>query len=195
MYDQPKSTDYRCSITLPGPPVIVFLSTTVTVVSAYCAPFVLTYGCNYGDTINDFILVGESNTRINDIATGCAANNYDNRISESVTLFAGMAYVAFISTQYSSSEYVGIWIDFNNNCDFESSEEVGSIVLSSTSDTAITITIPAIGSGVAVGTYRMRVTDLYAAVANPCGPPAFYGETHDYTVNIIAYACKLNYFE
>ena len=190
MSSQPKSSDYRCVITLPGPPVMMFTSTLVTVTSAYCAALVLPSGCIYADTVNDFILVGESNTRINDIGTGCAANNYDNRTSQSVTLFTNMAYTAFVGTQYSSSEYVGIWIDFDQDSTFSASERVGSGLLNSTLDTPITMTIPSVAGGATIGVRRMRVTVLYATIANPCGPPAYYGETHDYSVNIIAYACK-----
>lgn len=162
----------------------------MTVASAYCAPFVLASGCALQDTINNFILVGESNTRINDIGTGCAANNYDNRIGQSVTLMTSMTYTAFVSTQFSSNEYLGIWIDFDDDFVFEASEQVGARLLNSTLNTPVTMTMPAAGGSV-VGTHRMRVTVLYAYPANPCGPPATYGETHDYTVNIIAYTREL----
>ena len=175
---------------MPGTPPVIFPSTTVTVVSAFCAPMVLLYGCSYSDTINTFILVGESNTRINDLNTGCAANNYDNRTSQSVTLFVNMVYTAYIASQFSSNEYYGIWIDFDDDCVFSASERVSSGLLTSTSNTPITVTIPTVGGGAVVGIHRMRVTILYAVTANPCGPPASYGETHDYSVNIIAYSSK-----
>ena len=150
----------------------------------------LANGCALQDTINNFILVGESNTRINDLNTGCAANNYDNRIAQSVTLMTSSVYTAFVSSQYSSSEYVGIWIDFDDDSVFEPSEQVGARLLNSTLNTPVTMTIPAAGGSV-VGVHRMRVSVLYAVPANPCGPPASFGETHDYTVNIIAYAGEL----
>lgn len=169
---------------------MIFPSTIVTVASAFCAPMVLPSGCGFGDTINTFMLVGESTTRINDLNTGCAASNYDNRTSQSVTLFVNMAYTAYISSQYSSGEYYGIWIDFDDDCVFEASERVSSGLLTSTANTAITVTIPTVGGGAAVGVHRMRVTILWNVPANPCGPPASYGETHDYSVNIIAYSSK-----
>lgn len=187
---QSASSDYRCVITLPGPPVMIFTSTLVSVVNAYCAPFLLIYGCIYADTINNFVLVGESNTRIYDLNTGCAANNYDNRTSQSVNLFAGMTYTSFISSQYSSSEYSGIWIDFNNDCVFSSTEMVGSGLLSGTADTPISMVIPTVAAGGTLGVHRMRVAVLYYTTANPCGTSASYGEIHDYSVNIISYACK-----
>lgn len=175
---------------MPGTPPVIFPSTIVTVVSAFCAPFVLSSGCGFGDTINNFILIGESTTRINDLNTGCAANNYDNRISQSVTLFVNMVYTAYIGTQYSSGEYYGIWIDFDDDSVFEASERVSSGLLTSTSNTAISVTIPTVGGGAVVGVHRMRVAILWNVPANPCGPPANYGEIHDYSVNIIAYSSK-----
>jgi hypothetical protein len=191
---QLSSLDYQCMVISSGPPLMTFPSTTVTVTNAYCAPSVLTYGCNYQDTINDFILVGEYSTQINDLATGCAANNYDNRTSESVTLFANTAYIAFISTQYTPGESIGIWIDFNNNDVFETTEEVTTGSFSSTADTQMTLTIPAIGSGATAGVHRMRASLAYSVTPTACGSPALYGEVQDYSVNIIAYACKYDHF-
>lgn len=166
----------------------------MTVISAYCRPAVLPTGCTAQDTINNFILVGESNTRINDVGTGCAATNYDNRTSQSVTLMAGRAYTAFVSSQFSSGQNLGIWIDFDDDCVFEASEQVTTRLLNSTLNTPAVLNIPAIGSGAVVGVHRMRASVLYNIPANPCGPPATFGETHDYSVNIIAYTGKLNLF-
>ena len=167
----------------------------VTVVSAYCRPSILSSGCVSQGTIDNFILVGESNTRINDLNTGCAATNYDNLTSQSVTLMTGMAYTAFVSSQYSVNENLGIWIDFDDDCIFEPSEQVAVGILNSTLNTPVTVTIPTVAGGAAVGVHRMRVTVLNNVVANPCGPPASFGETHDYSVNIVAYAGKLSNFK
>ena len=166
---------------------MVFTSTTVTVTNAFCSPLATTYNCAYQDNINDFILVGESNTQINNVGTGCAAGGYESRVSSSVTLFANTPYTAFVSSQYSSSEYLGIWIDFNDNWVFEATEQVATRLLNSTLRTPVTLTIPAIGSGAVVGSHRMRVVLSYGVTANACQTGVSYGETHDYTVNIIAY--------
>ena len=62
-----------------------------TTYTAYCTT--LPVDCtSYGDDINDFILVGELGTQINDLATGCAPNSYDNRSNESVSLYENMNY-------------------------------------------------------------------------------------------------------
>jgi hypothetical protein len=189
---QTNSTDYQCRIIVSGPPLMYFPSTIVTVTDAYCPPLVIT--CSLLDTINNFILVGESSTQINDLATGCAANGYDNRISESVTLFVSKTYAALVSTQYSSYETVAIWIDFNNNFEFDSYERVALQALNGLSNTPVNIAIPTIGSGATLGVHRMRASLAYYVTPNPCATSVTYGETHDYTVNIMPYTRKLVHF-
>jgi hypothetical protein len=189
---QLSSTDYRCQITIQGPTQTIFFSSTVTVTNAYCAPNVIT--CTAADTINDFILVGEANSQIYDVATGCSTNAYDNRTSESVTFFVSSTYIAFVSTQYSSSEQFSIWIDFNDNHVFESTEQVAYRLMNSTLDTPVTITIPSVVGGAVIGSHRMRAALAYATTPNPCSASTTYGETQDYTANIMAYTCKLFYF-
>jgi hypothetical protein len=85
-----------------------------------------------------------------------------------------------------------MWIDFNNNFVFETTERVASGVMSGTSNTLITVTIPSTGAGAVVGVHRMRASLAYYYVPDPCGAGNPYGETHDYTVNIIT--CKLFHF-
>lgn len=184
------STDYQCQIVTPSPTSMIFTSTivTVTVGVVYCAPTVVR--CDDGDTINNFILLGESGTKINDIETNCSVNSYDNRTSQSITLFNGMVYTALVSSQYSPGEQFEIWIDFNNNKVFESNESVTYGLLNSTYDTPVVLTIPTASSGGTPGIYRMRAVVAYGNTPNPCNPSYTYGETHDYTVNIISYTRK-----
>ncbi len=102
------STDFRCEIIIQGSLSTVFASTivTVTVGISYCAPEVVL--CNRGDTINTFVLIGESGTQIYDLDTNCSMNSYYNGSSQSVTLFASMTYIALVSTQYSPGEELAI---------------------------------------------------------------------------------------
>ena len=176
-------------IVIQSPALMILTSTTVTVTNAYCPPNVIS--CSLQDTINNFILAGESGTIINDTGTGCSSNAYDNRTSESVTLLAKMSYTVIVSTEYSSSEQFAIWIDFNHDFLFESSERVVYGSMNSTYNTPITITIPAIGSGATIGVHRMRASLAFANTPNPCCASISYGETHDYTVVVNAYTCKL----
>ena len=190
--DQQRSTDYQALISLPGSPRVMFRSTVVTVTNAYCPPNILASGCSSSRNLDNFILVGQANTRINDLNTGCAAGNYDNRTSQSATLMAGIAYTAFASSLATPGQNLGIWIDFDNDCVFEPSEQVATRVLNSTLNTPVVLTIPTVAGGAVLGVHRMRVAVLYNVPVNPCGPPATFGEMHDYSVNIIATASKLH---
>jgi hypothetical protein len=118
-------------------------------------------------------------------------NSYDNRTQESVSLYENMNYTAQASTQYTANEKLAIWIDFNNNFQFESSEQVAYQPLNSNFNTNVTISIPSSSLGAAIGVHRMRATLAFTAIPNPCGTSNIYGETHDYTVNILSPAGKL----
>ncbi|CAL2091446.1 conserved protein of unknown function precursor containing a T9SS type A C-terminal secretion signal. Putative S8 family peptidase [Tenacibaculum sp. 190524A02b] len=84
----------------------------------------------------------------------------------------------FRSTQY--NEYFYIWIDYNKNGTFESSELVASGNSNSAGNRTANITIPTSAS---LGQTRMRVTMKYNAAPTPCETFAD-GEVEDYTVNI-----------
>jgi hypothetical protein len=169
-------------------------STIVTVITTtnttYCPTCV--DNCNsFGDDINNFILIGELGTQIFDLATNCSVNSYDNRTQESVSLYENTNYTAQVSNQFGSGEHLAIWIDFNNDFQFESSEQVAAQTFSSTSNTNVNVAIPSSSLGATTGVHRMRATLAFSATPNPCGTSSTYGETHDYTVNILSPVGKL----
>jgi hypothetical protein len=190
---QSNSTDYQCVIVISSPVTMTVPSTVVTVTNAYCAPY--SVNCSQLDTINNFILVGELGTQINDVSTGCAANSYDNRTSQSITLYTSKTYTAQVSTQYPSKEYFSIWIDFDIDFQFDATEMVASGLLNSTFNTPVNITIPSIGSGATIGIRQLRASVAWNASANPCGTASIYGETHDYTVDILPLSSKLDHYQ
>ncbi|HRO75269.1 MAG TPA: GEVED domain-containing protein [Crocinitomicaceae bacterium] len=183
-------------------------SNVVTVVAkapteCYCEP-VYTYGCQdlgAGEFvgINDFMLTGENGTEINDFGTGCSTNSYDDRTTESVDVYANNTYSAYISSNAIYAQGATVWIDFNDNGVFESSEMAGTNLSVNAAGT-VSISIP---SGATLGSHRMRVMLAYnyidgvslAPITDACSPPldagnASYGEVHDYTVNIL---CNPNF--
>ena len=88
-----------------------------------------------------------------------------------------------ISSGFSGSsytEYWKIWIDYNKNGTFESSELVVSGSSSSSATLSGTFTVP---TSALAGTTRMRVSMKYNAAQTACGSFS-YGEVEDYTVNI-----------
>jgi hypothetical protein len=85
----------------------------------------------------------------------------------------------FSGTAY--TEYWKIWIDYNQNGTFETSEEIVTGSSSSSANlTRSTFTVP---TSALAGTTRMRVSMKYNAAQTACESFS-YGEVEDYTVNI-----------
>ena len=93
--------------------------------------------------------------------------------SNTINISAG-----FSGTSY--TEYWKIWIDYNKNGIFESSELVVSGSSSSSATLSGTFTVP---TSALAGTTRMRVSMKYNAAQTACESFS-YGEVEDYTVNI-----------
>lgn len=80
------------------------------------------------------------------------------------------------------THYFYVWVDWNNDLDFN---DPGETILATTTYTATaqaTIPIPA---GLALGTYRVRTSSSYIGVNTPCGP-APYGNYVDFLLNVAA---------
>ena len=81
-----------------------------------------TYGCSFNSAINDFSLASLHQT-----GTGCSGQLADYT-SLTINLAQGESYF-FAATSTSSiysvpQEYIGIWVDFNNNSSFEDAGEL-----------------------------------------------------------------------
>ncbi len=153
----------------------------------YCFPST-TANCTAQDDINTFTLIGANSTAFLDTNTHCSSGGYDNRTGETpVDLIPGNTYSGYINSDFFTNEYVHIWIDFNDDSTFSSSESVGTISNVGTSLSSYSISIP---TGVNGGSHRMRVRMVYATTASSIDPCSnyYYGETHDYTVIVGAAA-------
>jgi hypothetical protein len=128
-------------------------------------------------------------------ATACTGTGYENLTStQTVTLNSGTTYSATLNTggSYPGSMGAQVWIDFNNNGIFETSESVGGYGLSSTSSTSPVISL-VIPSNVSSGVFRMRIVGNYNCCGattypgmNPCPTTAItYGDVRDYTAVIL----------
>jgi len=87
-----------------------------------------------------------------------------------------------------NSDYYAAWIDYNNDYDFDdANEKLGQLTnVPANSSTTITFAVPA---GTTLGTKRMRIrvahTSNSGSIIDAC-TPYFFGETEDYTINIIS---------
>jgi hypothetical protein len=126
----------------------------------------LSIDCSSGAFIDSAIIIGEFSSQINNLATGCSSDGYNNQTVQSVITFENQNYTAQVSTSIKQCGiFITFWIDFNDNDQFENAERLDTTVIS--------------------GTDRMRVTLVSGQTPHGCGYAGAIGETHDYTVKII----------
>ncbi|OWP87739.1 hypothetical protein BWK60_02040 [Flavobacterium covae] len=97
--------------------------------------------------------------------------------SNTITFSAGFAGNSY-------TEYWSVWIDYNKNGTFESTEKVTTGSSSSSGNLTGTFTVP---TTALAGETRMRVQMKYGSTSTACETFS-YGEVEDYTVNIGAAA-------
>ncbi len=171
-------TYYRCIVTCSGNsgisnPVYV---TNNNLLTCYCSPG--SGDCSYADQIESVSIGTLSNT------SGCSSGGYANYMSSvsAPTLNAGSSYSMSVRVGAGGTEYVGVWIDFNANGAFETTEYT---YLGTGNGSLITNTI-SVPSGATPGTVGMRVRvrwNTNFSSSDPCLSYT-YGETEDYAVNI-----------
>ena len=147
-----------------------------TVVNELCEPF---GDCSYGDGFTTFNLGSINNN------TGCSPDGYADYTSQSTDLEQGSTNTLTIQSGYANQSGT-IWIDFNDNFSFESTEIMILNTSFGTSSTNVDLTIDA---NDLLGQHLLRArTDWNSAgnanINDPC-VDVTYGETEDYTVNII----------
>lgn len=164
----------------------------------YCTPLYGTSG-NSGCLDGDVIARVTLNTLDNLSGAGCPSGiaGYSDYSASSNPLFtttlqAGNSYNCTVyAGQY--PEGYAIWIDFNNDGVFSSTEKVGN----TTTTVAGSGTVGVIGSSRAIpivipctapsGSHRMRIRcqyNLAGPTIDPCILQSTYGETEDYTITI-----------
>src|SRR5690606_10545988 len=193
--NQTAATDYRCVVTCTNSNS----TSTSTIVSVgqnpytqcYCTPTYSNSCSNTSENINSFIITGEGTSEISDLDPGCSTGNYQDRTSvfTPVDLLQDSEYDVQINTNYGSAQFVwaSIWIDFNDNGAFESSEQLVKDVPMVAAPGFLNLSI-AIPDTAPPGVHRMRVRANYNATIDACSNGS-WGETHDYEVNVIAVTC------
>jgi bacillolysin len=146
--------------------------TTLSNTVSYCT----TKGNSVADEYIDYVSIGGiSNT------TG-ANGGYGNFTNLVANLPYGSNTILFSAgfTGSAYTEYWKVWIDYNQNGTFETSEEMVSGSSSSSANLTSTFTVP---TSAIAGTTRMRISMKYNAAPTACETFS-YGEVEDYTVNI-----------
>lgn len=150
---------------------------TISFITGYC----ISNSSNSTYWISNFsTTLGTVNINRNSTYTAGGYANYS--ATDIVSKIIGQSF-NFSTTMSSDSHGINIYVDWNNDLDFnDSGEKVyasGSYVASATG----TITIPISTS---IGNHRMRVVTNYNdSNPTPCGSNS-YTETEDYTINVLA---------
>ena len=112
--------------------------------------------------------------------SGCI--NYADYTSVSTTMQRSTAYPIIVTNTGSvyAGDQCGIWVDWNQDDDFEDAAEFFSTSTSGGGVFTASITPPA---GATLGETRMRIRVTYTTPLSSCGPDAF-GEVEDYTINV-----------
>jgi len=118
---------------------------------------------------------------ISNTGTGCSGG-YANYTSMSTTMEIGTGYAITVinGDPYDEDDQCGIWVDWNQDFDFDDVGETipvggGTVVFTAT------ITPP---EGAATGDTRMRIRIRWMGTLNPCGTTD-WGEVEDYTITTI----------
>lgn len=153
-------------------------STTAQSFGQYCVP-TYSYGTSDGDYIS-LVQLGSINN-----STGALSSPYYNYYSSlSTDLVSGSSYTITLSAgTYSSGNNISVWIDYNQNSTFETSEKLGNVTLSATPATGtINFTVPSSSTS---GVTRMRVREVWSNSNFDACSSYTYGETEDYNINIL----------
>ena len=140
------------------------------------------YCASKGNNVNDeYIQRVQINSIDNSSGNG---NGYSDFTSISTDLSINTSYTVTITPKWTGTVYnegYAVWIDYNNDGDFDDSGElVWSKAASKNTPNTGTFTIP---SSATQTVTRMRVSMKYNGIPTPCETFS-YGEVEDYSVNI-----------
>jgi Zn-dependent metalloprotease/chitodextrinase len=156
------------------------ISASSNVVNVTTSASTVTYCSSKGNSVTDEYIDYVS---IGGIANITGANGgYGNFTAQVGSLPYGSNTIIF-SAGFSGSaytEYWKVWIDYNQNGTFETTEEMVSGSSSSSGNLSSTFTVP---TSALAGNTRMRIAMKYNAAPTACETFS-YGEVEDYTVTI-----------
>ncbi len=180
--------DYTVSLTVTGS----FGSDTETKTD-----YITVTDCNYcpstySNVTDDWITNVTFNTINNNSGQG-GSDSYEDFTSVSTDVEPGQTYPISITFEMNGNWHQDCFafIDWNRDCDFDDINESFDLGFQQNDGTLnSSITIPADAS---VGQVRFRIVEQYNQDPGPCdNHPTVYGETEDYTINVIGHADELD---
>ncbi|MBL7924229.1 MAG: T9SS type A sorting domain-containing protein [Bacteroidia bacterium] len=163
--------------------VLAFSSVSLkTAAQTYCSSALYdnSGNCLYGTAIDGFRMANLQHT-----GSGCSGYDAADYTSMICNVGQGESYVFSMTTltTYTSGNYLGIWIDYNDNFTFD---DAGEFVFASATggEASGIMTIPLTAP---TGSHRMRVrlVSYYQPLDATSSCTLYYlGETHDYTLQV-----------
>ena len=149
----------------------------------YCTTGLYTIGCTATDDIDDFSFGSFSQT-----GTGCSAGAYADYTSTPIVVTQSNNYIPLTATtNYVGSEWFGVWVDWNDDGDFDDSGEFMAYSAVSHGSSNPYVDSVLIDNTRPVGIHRMRVRVKFAGTALTSGESCTsftYGEVHDYAIDV-----------
>ena len=179
-------THYRLKVTCTNSGEIEYSNVvTHTLALTYCQP---TYssGCSGGAKISNFATTGAIVDVSNNTGTSsCGAGGYNNFTATHQIQAIAESQINFTVGVGSYSAAVKIWADWNQDGDFEDTDELlaaSASTISSGGNFTGSFTVPA---GVSLGDTRLRVRVVESTTAFTSCSSQSWGEAEDYTITII----------
>jgi hypothetical protein len=175
-------TYFRCSVTCSGQ--TTFSNSTLVGITV-CTPV-------YGSTtaldqfISNVSITGTSFVNNTSSVTPGAPYNFYNTIP-SPSLSTGTTYQLNVTSGFYSGIGYAVWIDFNDNFIFESTEKLAfTTSYTSTSNQVVSLNMN-LPCSPTLGSHRMRIRSAYYGSGSSMDPCSFIydGEVEDYLVNIV----------
>jgi len=123
---------------------------------------------------------------LGDIDNVTSCTNYGDYTDMSTTLNVGETYeITIVNGNTYDSDDLGIWIDWNQDEDFEDAGENVVCDVDNGGEGVFSITVP---DDATAGETRMRIRMKYSGsdCGSPCGTTT-YGEVEDYTINVLGW--------
>ncbi len=166
---------------------LLFISCFQLANAQYCLP-IFSIACSSGDYIDNVSTTGGV-SNITNLATGCnglGPNNYTYNSTMMVSQVQGSNFTITVQAGSSWSQGFGIWVDWNEDYDFDDvGEDIYFSPGSGTAPYSYVVTIPPTA---VPGITRMRVICRFVTVPlsnEYCGNTFSFGECEDYNLEVL----------
>ncbi len=150
---------------------------------SYCTDLYIS-GCEFSHNIHSFVF-GDHEF----LNTPCPQDGYGDFTEDTLVVHRGMMYDVWVNSTYPCCQYFAIWVDYNNDGDFD---DEGEFIWASANATDSAYqwkkTQVIIPFDAPLGASRLRIRGKFGSPAFTFGQACTeytWGETHDYTLKVL----------